>query len=170
MSTPVELYPLLERFKQRFFCADSMKWCISGTWCTDPLPTRGRISRTNDQERPQLARSNGRRSEARSGRKKPRVFALPSLRVRQNGTARTVVESTASTRGKSVMSLRTRSTFDNTTNTARSYPPLGQDEKSFSKSKSICVSTWRKSPWICAIWTPLGGRNKGKVVFYQAQR
>ena len=63
------------------------------------------------------------------------------------------------------MSLRTRSTFDNTTNTARSYPPLGQDEKSFSKSKSICVSTWRKSPWIRAIWTPPGGRKKGRLCF-----
>lgn len=170
MSTPAELYPLLERFKQRFFCADSMKWCISGAGCTDPPPTRRRIRRTNDQERLQLARSNGRRSKAGNGLKKPRVLTLPSLRVRRNGTAPKLVESAASTRGKSVMSRRIRSTFDNTTNTARSYPPLGQDEKSFSKSKSICVSTWRKSPWIRTIWTPPGGRNKGKVVFYQAQR
>jgi hypothetical protein len=36
VSTPAELYPLLERFKQRFFCAVSMKWCISGAWYTDP--------------------------------------------------------------------------------------------------------------------------------------
>jgi len=63
------------------------------------------------------------------------------------------------------MSLRTRSTFDNTTNTARSYPPLGQDEKSFSKSKSVCVSTRRKIPWIRAIWTPPGGRKKGRLCF-----
>ena len=51
--------------------------------------------------------------------------------------------------------------------------PIGRDQAKsrwFSKSKSICVSTRRKSPWIRAIWTPPGGRNKGKVVFYQAQR
>lgn len=63
------------------------------------------------------------------------------------------------------MSLRTRSTFDNTSNTAQAYPPLGQDEKSFSKSKSICVSTWRKSPWIRTIWTPPGGRKRGRLCF-----
>ena len=128
-------------------------------------PTRGRISRTNDRKRPQPARNNGRRSEAGSGWKKPRVLTLPSLRVRQNGTAPKLVESAASTRGKSVMSQRTHSTLGNTTNTAQTYPPLGQHPKSFSKSKSICVSTWRKSPWIRAIWTPQRGRKRGRLCF-----
>ena len=69
-GTPADLYPLLEHFKQRFFCADSMKWCISGTWCTDPLPTRGRIRRTNDRERPQRAREQrpAERSRERAGK------------------------------------------------------------------------------------------------------
>ena len=39
------------------------------------------------------------------------------------------------------------------------------NQKSFSKSKSICVSTRRKSPWIRAIWTPPGGRKKGRLCF-----
>ena len=39
------------------------------------------------------------------------------------------------------------------------------NQKSFSKSKSICVSTRRKIPWIRAIWTPPGGRKKGRLCF-----
>ena len=67
-GTPAEQYPLLERFKQRVLCRFD-EWCISGAGCTDPPPTRRRISRANDQERPQLTRSNGRRSEAGAGGK-----------------------------------------------------------------------------------------------------
>lgn len=170
MSTPAEPYPLLERFKQRFFCADSMKWCISGAWCTDPLPTMGRISRTNDRERPQRAREQ-RPAERSRERVEKSSCAHPTVTkgtAERNSTQWS--KARQSTRGKSVMSRRTHSTLGNTTNTAIPYPPLGQDEKSFSKSKSICVSTRRKIPWIRAIWTPPGGRKKGKVVFYQAQR
>ena len=55
--------------------------------------------------------------------------------------------------------------FGNASNIPLRDLPLGEHPKSFSKSKSICVSTWRKSPWIRAIWTPPGGRKKGRLCF-----
>ena len=55
--------------------------------------------------------------------------------------------------------------FGNASNIPLRDLPLGEHPKSFSKSKSICVSTRRKSPWIRAIWTPPGGRKKGRLCF-----
>ena len=56
--------------------------------------------------------------------------------------------------------------FGNASNIPLRDSPLGEHPKSFSKSKSICVSTRRKSPWIRAIWTPPGVAGiKGRLCF-----